>query len=225
MATQSRFLCRPLGLAAALLALALLPSVAAAEDRDYLWLFCAESRPLCPAHTHTWATFVRVKQCAPPAGPRPFEEFTISWMPATLKVRFFARHPETGVNLDLLTSLRFVQGDGARVSLWGPYQIAPWLYEAGRRQKDWLESGAVRYQALDPLRYSPGVSECIHAVSDIDRTRPRVWYIEKIRFGNAAGRHIARTWVRSGWAWPTCEDLGWLEQALGMDDFSIRRRR
>jgi hypothetical protein len=216
---------RPLGPAAALLALALLPSVAAAQDRHYLWIFAAQSHPFCPAHAHTWAAFARVEGCTAPGGPPAFETFTISWMPATLKVRFHALQPEAGVNLDLLTSLRFVQGDGAHISVWGPYEITPCLYEAGRRQKDRLEGGTVRYRAIDPLQYSPGITECIHAVSDIDRTRSRVYYEETIRFGEAAGSHVAHTWVRSGWAWPACEDLCWLEQALGMDQFPLRRRR
>jgi hypothetical protein len=224
MATRSPSPRGPVALAAPLLALALLPSVVAAQDRHYLWIFCAQARPFCPAHTHTWASFARVGEGAAPAGPRVCETFTISWMPATLKVRFSARRPEPGTNLDLLTSFRFVQGDGARISVWGPYEITPCLYEAGRRQKDRLEGGDVQYRAIDPFFYSPGVTECIHAVSDIDRTRSRIYYEETIRFGDMAGSHIAHTWVRSGWARPACEDLRWLEQALGMDQFPIRHR-
>src|SRR5438309_366235 len=99
----------PPALIVALLVLALAPAAARAEDRHYLWVFAAQARPWCPAHTHTWATFARVGEGAAPAGPRPLETFTISWMPATLKVRFQALRPEPGVNLDLLTSFQFVQ--------------------------------------------------------------------------------------------------------------------
>jgi hypothetical protein len=225
MATRSRFSSVWTSRAVALLVLALLPAAAPAQDRYYLWIFAAQSRPFYPPHTHTWATFARVSGCPTPACPPTFETFTISWMPATLKVRFFAVHPETGVNLDLMTSLRFVQCDGAKTSVWGPYEITPCLYEAGRRQKDLLESGSVLYRAIDPVFYSPGISECIHAVSDIDRTRSRLYYEETARFGNIAARHIARTWVRSGWAWPTCADLGWLERALCLDQLPLIRRR
>ena len=87
-----------------------------------------------------------------------------------------------------------------------------------------LESGRVVYRAVDPLIRGPNISDCIHAVSDIDSIRTRLSYPASPFYGDAAGRRIAHALQRNGEARPPREDLRWLEPALGMAGYSIVRR-
>jgi hypothetical protein len=213
---------RPLSLkpfAAGLLALLfLLPGRAAAQERYYLWVFSSQSTPKLPRYTHTWATFAKVTDCD---GKRFVEALTISWMPANLRIRPYALRPEAGTNLDLPTTLRFVHSQCQRISVWGPYEIDPLLYLRALSQKARLESGRVLYRTVDPLIRGENISDCIHAVSDIDSIRTRLSYPVSPFFGDAAGRRIAHALQRNCEARPTQEDLRWLEAALGMAGFPI----
>jgi hypothetical protein len=208
-------------LAVPLLAVLLMPSTASAQERCYLWIFSSQSEPKLPRYTHTWATFARVIDCN---GQRRIEAFTLSWMPATLNIRTFALRSEPGVNLDIQTTLRFVQSEGERISVWGPYAISPVLYGRAVEQKWRLETGHVRYRTIDPLIRNTDISDCIHAVSDIAPDQTRLNYIETVFFGEAAGQHIARVFSRRGLTCPVSENLCWLEQALGMHCVPITRR-
>src|SRR5262249_60240667 len=83
--------------------------------------------------------------------------------------------PECGHNFGLHATLRYVLADGERVSLWGPYQVAPELYARALNQVALLQSGAVLYKANDAGHWSDRVSNCIHALSAVaDGPRLRV---------------------------------------------------
>jgi hypothetical protein len=199
----------------------LLPRPARAQDRHYVWIFSSQSVPKLPRYTHTWAEFAHIPGGC---GPRPFHAFAISWMPATLNIRTYALLPEPGVNLDLQTTLRFVQNEGERISVWGPFEISACLYERAAKQKNRVESGAVRYRAIDPLIRHNDISDCVHAVSDIAPDQSRLLYTESVFFGDAAGHRITHVFRRRGLTCPPREDLGWAEQALGMACYPIVRR-
>jgi hypothetical protein len=217
---RRRHVLRPF--AACLLALFFLsPGRAAAQERYYLWVFSSQSTPKLPRYTHTWATFAKITDCA---GRRTVEAFTISWYPATLHIRPYALRSEIGTNIDLLTTLRFVHSQGQRISVWGPYEIHATLYQSALGQKARLESGQVLYRMVDPILDGTRVSDCIHAVSDIDPNRPRILYPIAPFFGDAAGRRIAQVFRRNGLTQPPREDLRWLEPALGMAGYPIVRR-
>ncbi len=203
------------------LLLFLLPGVAAAQDRYYLWIFSSQSEPKLPKYTHTWATFVHIADCN---GARQVEALTLSWMPRTLNIRTYAVMPEPGVNLDLSTTLRFVTCERERISVWGPYAISPCLYGRAVEQKARLEGGEVQYRAMDPFIRRANISDCIHAVSDVAPGQTRLNYIEAVFFGDAAGRRIAHAFERLGLTCPAREDLAWLEQALGMRCYPMVRR-
>ena len=198
-----------------------LPGRAAAQERYYLWVFSSQSTPKLPRYTHTWATFAKVTDCG---GKRFVEALTISWMPATLNIRPYALRPEPGTNLDLPTTLRVAHSKCERISVWGPYEIDAPFYQRAVAQKARLESGRVLYRAVDPLIRGEGISDCIHAVSDIDSGRPRLAYPVTPFFGDAAGRRIAHTLQRSGEARPPREELRWLEPAIGMAGYPLVRR-
>jgi hypothetical protein len=202
-------------------ALLLMVQPAMAQDRYYLWIFSSQSEPKLPRYTHTWAVFAQL-----PSGsrPRPFRAFTISWMPASFNIRPYALSPEPGLNIDLATTLRFVQCERERISVWGPYEISACLYERAVQQKIRLESGVVAYRAIDPLVVNDDICNCIHAVSDIAPDQARLLYPEGIFFGEAAGRRIAHVFCRQGLTCPPRENLCWAEQALGMTSYPIIRR-
>src|SRR3954453_12958794 len=122
---------------------------ARAEEFYYLMVFGSQRLPPCPKYSHTFATFVRATGTGPCAENYCLEAHTISWVPRTLDIRVCTLLPECGVNLDLDASLRWVLATDQRVSLWGPYQIDRDLYERARAQISLLESGRVRYKAID----------------------------------------------------------------------------
>ena len=164
-------------------ALLLLAGSAHAEEYYFIALFGSQTSPNNPDYSHTFATFVR----ASGAGPCPTafvveDSFTISWLPASLRVRTRALLPECGHNFGLHETLRYVLSEGEHVSMWGPYRIDEELYNGAVRQLGVLESGQVRYKAIDSGRPTDRVSNCIHAVSSVgDGYRVRVlspWFGE-----------------------------------------------
>jgi hypothetical protein len=206
-----------------LFALAGPPPAAEAQDRYYLWIFSSQSVPKRAKYSHTWATWARVPGDQA-AGPRRAEVFTISWLPATLKIYVYRFRPETGVNLPLDDTLRLMHSLKERISVWGPYEIPADLYYSGLRQKARLEGGEVLYQAIDPIFTNPQISDCIHAVSDTDPYHNRALYTEGLFFGESAGRQITREFRKTGLIHRPCEDLSWLEEALGFPCYPIVRR-
>ena len=154
---------------AALFSVMLLASGAHAGERYYVLLFGSQRTPPNPNYSHSFATFVRVTW--PGDGPCPplahMESHTISWLPENMIVRTLALFAEPGKNFDLHTTLRYVLDSDERVSLWGPYEIAPKLYQGALDQINLLESGQVRYKANDTGRFSDRVTNCIHAIGGI----------------------------------------------------------
>jgi len=146
-----------------------LPLSARAGEDYYLLMFGAQTVPADPKFAHSFATFARASWEGD--GPCPekatLEAFTISWLPSNMTIRLYTLLPECGTNFDLPTTLRFCQDNCMRVSLWGPYRICPSLYCLALQQKAHLESGAVRYKALDSGRNTAKVSNCIHALADV----------------------------------------------------------
>jgi hypothetical protein len=140
---------------------------AVAQESYYLLMFASQRTPPDPDHSHSFATFVRVRCNGPQPGVPVIESHTISWLPANLRIRLLALLPEPGHNFDLHTTLRYALDDQQRVSLWGPYQISPELYYLALTQVNLLESGQVRYKAIDTGYPSDRVSNCIHAIGSI----------------------------------------------------------
>jgi hypothetical protein len=135
-------------------------SVAHAEERYYIILFGSQSTPRLARFTHTWATFVKTRGEGGDASKYQISEiFTISWMPADLKVRALRLRPQEGVNLDLESTLSHSL-ERQRVSEWGPFEISPMIYNLALERKAELESGAVRYKAIDPTFGPRAASIC-----------------------------------------------------------------
>jgi hypothetical protein len=148
--------------------LSLTGSGRAGEDY-FMLMFSAQRTPNEPDYSHSFATFVRVTW--PDSCPWPgffrYDPQTISWLPANRDVRCLAICPETGCNFDLHTTIKTCLDNGSRVTMWGPYRIQPELYHRAMQEIALLESGQVKYKAIDGRRLDGRVCNCSHALSSV----------------------------------------------------------
>jgi hypothetical protein len=191
---------------------------APAQEAYFLLMFGSQRTPPDPDHSHSFATFVRVRYNG---GPQPgvpvIEAHTISWLPSNLDIRLLALLPEPGHNFDLHTTLRFVLGDRQRVSLWGPYQIDPTLYFAALRQIRLLESGQVRYKAVDSGYPTDVASNCIHAIgSVVEGYRVRIF---SPGWGETASFNLLERF--RPWIIDDSRTHPWVAYALGLNYYPI----
>jgi hypothetical protein len=194
-----------------------------ADEYYFVVVFGAQSEPVLPRYTHSWATFVRLTGCGPDLNTYQMETVTISWMPATLDIRPFAVRPECGVNLDLHTSLRTLLANKEVVAQWGPYQSTPEVYRMALAQKARLESGQVLYKARDPSvgPRTRSVSNCIHALTDLEGVKSRLFNPTVLHFGHSASEYITRQFIDRGWLVHTCTRHDWLNARLGLTCYPI----
>jgi hypothetical protein len=201
-------------------------SVARAEDHYYVIIFGSQSTPRLPRYTHTWATFVKASGEGQDSSRYQINEVsTISWLPADLVVRSLRLRGQQGVNLDLEATLVYVL-EHERVSEWGPFEITQRFYDRALERKAQLESGSVKYKAIDP-NFGPRVhyvSDCIHAVTDLDPDFDRSYYREVRRFGEAASHWVAYQFVYRGRRVNLGENLDWINERLGLDNYPIIHR-
>jgi len=175
--------------------------------------------PANPDYSHTWATFVRATWAGDsPCPENPILEVTtISWLACNGIVRTLALLPEPGRNFELHETIRWCRCNDMRISLWGAYRICPELYGRAVEQANLLESGRVRYQAVDTGYPTDRVSNCIHAVSWLSRGyRLRV---ASPGFGESASYFVLKElepWIVNSGCTQT-----WVGSALGLDQYPI----
>jgi hypothetical protein len=199
---------------------ALTPGSVQGGERYYAMIFGSQSSPKLLRYTHTWATFIRV--VGEGDDPRSYQVYqhSISWLPASGVIRVLSPVPEQGVNLDLHATLDAVARDGESVTMWGPFEMRPEIYERSLRIKAILDSGAAQYRAISTPR-DLLVSDCIHAVAAIDPVFGRGHY-PLIRIGKPASRFIARqVMTRSVFDQYQTHAL-WLVPRLGLDRYPIQ---
>jgi hypothetical protein len=169
-----------------------------------------------PEYSHSWGTFVKVT--FDPCQPAPqMESFTISWLPQSLVIRLWTLHAEPGVNLDLHSTLRYVLGNHERVSMWGPYEIDEELFGLAADQLDILQSGQVRYKAIDIGRLSNRVNNCIHSLTAVVRgIQPHVFIPA---WGETASFVILQEY--RSWIVDREHEHYWVSSALGLDAYPI----
>ncbi len=151
-------------------------SVAAPVERYFVIVFGYQDGIARPRNTHSFATFVKLTGDNSAGQPPAIESHTISWLPA----RFGQNHRLTwlarpGHNYTLGQTLAFAGQLGLAVRYWGPYEIDESLYRRALGQIAYLNSGAVAYKLLEPVRHrwafrhEPGAAvDCIYAVSDVN---------------------------------------------------------
>ena len=88
-----------------------------ARGSEYFFalVFGSQDHPKHLRHTHTWATFVRAVGDGPDLNAYQLHVHTISWYPATRRVRVLALEPERGVNLTLEETLARWRAEEASV--------------------------------------------------------------------------------------------------------------
>jgi hypothetical protein len=193
-------------------------------ERYFLMVFGSESSPKRAKYTHTWATMVRVREAA---GAAPtIEEFTISWMPATLDIQAFSRRVEPGVNLGLKFSIEEMLRHDEKVAVWGPYEVSFWLFDRFLVQKQFMESGRVGYQCIDSIGEAARTGngcDCIHAITDLDplfdRTRYPLSY-----YGLSGSRNVVQELHTRPTIIHPKADHGWLLSYLGLNQYPIEHR-
>jgi hypothetical protein len=189
-------------------------------DFYYVLVFGSQTPRPCPRYSHTFATFVKATGAGPCAEGYALEAHTISWLPADLEVRPAALLSEPGRNLDLYGTLRWAAATEQRVSLWGPYQIDRELYGRALGQIASLESGEVRYKAVDSGCQSDRVSNCIHAVSAVADGHHLL--VLSPGFGEVASYRVGlgfRPWIVD-----PCQRHDWVAARLGLDGWPLLRR-
>jgi hypothetical protein len=194
-------------------------SPARAEDRYYLIMMSAQTTPNLARIAHSFVTFVHTT-CAgvgPVPGNAALEAHTISWLPATGIVRTCALFPEIGRNYELHETIQKVLGDDCRVSLWGPYEIQPDLYERALERIGQLESGRVLYKASDAIRCKDKVCNCMHAIDVLGRG-PSV-HEGVTRCGEDASFDILQR--LSPWIVDCRQTHDWVACSLGLSKYPI----
>jgi hypothetical protein len=195
-------------------------------EQYYLLIWSAQRVPKSPAYAHSFVTVVHTLE--PEEAPlQILDAHTISWLPATLKIRVYAHHPEPGVNLTLRETLDYACMNRERVSLWGPYECRTSHYRRFLVQKEFLETSGVGYQCNDnwgeTARIGDGTN-CIHAITDKDPEFGRDNY-PMIWFGDAASEHIAYRLRNRGTILEPAVTHDEVLAALGLGDYPIRRRQ
>jgi hypothetical protein len=198
------------------------------NERYYVLVFGSQAVPyLRPDLTHTWVTVVKATWPAGYGCGEPvLEQFSISWLPATLELRPFRFRIEPATNLTMDQTLAWAQGTGQRVSLWGPYELRTSVYRRAVIHREFLESGAVGYQVVDTVGEAARTGlgcDCIHAISDMDPDYERGWY-PLIWYGIPASRRLVREAARREVFLDRDTTHDWLIPALGLDRYPIERR-
>jgi hypothetical protein len=199
----------------------MVPAAAGADEFYFVLVFGAQRVPNRPKYSHSFATFVRAVGDGPAVDTYALEAHTISWLPETMDIHVFRPLPERGRNFDLDTTLQAVRQMCDRVSLWGPYQIRRELYDSALEQIARLESGAVRYKAVDVLHRTSRTSNCIHALSDALNGQRRLWVLSP-GFGQNASADIVLRYAP--WLIDQDQIHDWVALRLGVDTQTVIRR-
>jgi len=205
------------------------PLPVVSPDRYFVLVFGAESSPKRAKYTHTFFTIVKATPNLDAENTYKLEVHSISWLPSSLNIRVIKLRPDCGVNLDLHRTIRFCRSNGECVVMWGPYELNPTIavefYNKTLKQIARLNSGRVLYKAIDPDygAASTYISNCIHAVTDLDGLARRSSYDEIQNFGIAASAQLARRLTGSGRVdWTVTHD--WLIDALDLRKYCIPQR-
>src|SRR5262249_25803909 len=126
--------------------------------------------------------------------------------------------PVAGVNLSLADSVEWAKSVGSRVTVWGPYRVKKELYEMAAAQSQRLSSRPAEYIVLDTKYRTNGATNCIHAVSDLDASRPI------LETGTAQGNEASEMVVDhfQPYLVPTQESMDWLLARLKLSSNDSR---
>ncbi len=195
-----------------------IPAHVHADERYFVIIYGATHRPNMAQLSHTFATFIKASGSGENLAAWALESQTISWLPQSLEVRLAAL-PEPGRNFGLHETMRWALASADQVDLWGPYEIQKVLYDRALVQIGVLDSGQVKYKAVDSGFRSSRVSNCIHAVTTVAsgyRTR-----IVSPAWGQAASYYVSLRLYP--WYINPCRTYPEFLPVLGMDGYPLRR--
>jgi hypothetical protein len=182
---------------------------------DYLIILTADSIPYNPTKAHLFVALVRVEE-GPRRAPRVVEQASMSWLPATMKVRPLALRPETGRNVPLDETLRFYLATGSRICRWGPYRVQPELAQMFKARVATVES-CFAYKGVCFLE-PRDVCDCARAVEELlPRGGSLRRYIGVFGYGAAAGSHLVR--AITPWLIEPEQSHPWVATLIGLDAF------
>jgi hypothetical protein len=192
--------------------------LARADEAYYVIVFASQHPDNQPKYSHTFAAFMKVTEGA---GAKPaLETAAISWLPATGSIDLLRLRPETGKNFGLGETLDWAAKAQAPVTAYGPFRVKKELYDSAQRQVRRLESGTVLYKAVDLARGTGLVTNCIHAVCDLDIVK------DYLATGKARGEEASEMVARFFRPWILrAEPLpGWVAERLGLAKYKIAFR-
>jgi hypothetical protein len=187
---------------------------AGTEVEDYLMVFAADSAHYRPTRAHTFAALARVAR-APGGPPCLVELVSLSWLPATGKVRAFALRCETGRNVPLDETLQTYLDSGSCVCMWGPYRVCPDLAETFKARVATVES-QFKYRAACVFSRRQ-VCDCARSVDEMLGHRRR--YIGVFGYGAAAASVIVRR-CSPGLVEPE-QSHPWVATLIGLDSYPL----
>ena len=194
-----------------------IPARTHGEERYFVIVYGATHQPNAPQFSHTFATFIKATGTGNfPAG-WSLEPHTISWLPCSLEVRM-AVLPEPGRNFELHETMCWAVASADQVDVWGPYEIQKELYDRALVQNHVLDSGQVKYKALDSGYRSSRVTNCIHAVTTV-ASGYRVRIVSPA-WGQAASYYVALRLY--SWYIDPYRTYPELLSALGLDRYPLR---
>lgn len=192
-------------------------------EHYYLTLFGGQSVPYRTRYTHTWATFIKVSPAAD--GSLAVQAETISWMPATLRIRPLALRPEPGVNLTLGQTFAWAGSVNGRVSVAGPFEIDSDRYARLVVRKGELESGATAYRAIGGLTRDSAVSNCGQSFPRASPVVGRRFLEPTPQPGEHGMTRLAARYVRAGAFVDPSVTHDWLLPVVGVPHGSVVHRR
>jgi hypothetical protein len=189
-----------------------------AAEHYYLMVFASQAQPDLARTAHTFATFVKSSDDGDTQTPN-LESHTVSWMPANLVITPRLR-PEPGKNLTLAETLEWARKEGARVTVWGPYEIQRELFQRALQQIARLNSGTLAYRMIDGRLRAASASNCIHAVCDLAPGAPLT---TGAAYGEEASALVAQHLKR--WALNPERTYDWLIDRLGLSQYPVQKAK
>jgi hypothetical protein len=203
-------------IAIALVLVFLAASAAQGQDKYYAVVFgYQDGRNRC-CEAHSFAHFVQVRPQAD--GPAIVDEATISWLPASGRVKLLKR-AEPGRNHTLKESLEAVK-PGIALAQWGPFEIKEELFHRAKKQAQLLSSGGILYKAVEPLAREAGRAvNCEHAISDVIHN-PGEPFIKTGTARGHQGSYLVAVHLKSLMIEPGVAHV-WLNRSLGLNQYAI----
>ena len=188
-------------------------------EHHYMVVFASQPPSNRPRFAHAFASFLTAPAPNDPTDVPIVPDTPISWLPSTKVIRPFTR-PQPGTNFDMATTIEWaLRNKRTRVSAWGPFRIKRPLYESALRRAAEVSANYL-YQAVDRDFRRPNVTNCIHALSDLDL------FSGPLHTNWARGERASRMVVDrfTPWIINPDETYRWVVDALGLSAYAIRFR-